>query len=419
VHGGDEFAREIFGSRGRAYWSQAIHVVLEKHGYLDLDEAGPEILDNRDRLRQFGAILVAELPETAWSAAAIETLASSGVPFLLEGLVPIEVARLLGVEQLGRTTAPGGITVTDPVLRAEARAFGLEPGGTLSTSRIAPVDLDERFDWRNSPAVALDDAQAAAWETTSWEVERWSRPVGGTALCDWIGTESPADRFPAIVRRGSLIGCSFGIFSFLAQRHMRALPGRRVADDRPVHRVRSDPAVPDRRNAPPGGPSAHKDSAVAKQCAMVRHRAVRRRCRPRKRTGCGSQCSTHLRRPRRDLVLHANDRTRGQASRAGTIRNRFCDRLARRALLDGERCRSRSFARRRGRGTPPWAGDTRLGPLGSIPRRTKHSLGGRSRRRAHRTSRAISAPPSSVPAPIHRRIHLRRRHRLPPSSGIA
>jgi hypothetical protein len=85
------FAREIFRREGRGLWSQALPLVLEKHGYLGVELAGPEAMRRPDLWRRHGCAVVTRLPDDVWSDAVVERIAASDVPVLIEGPAPAAV----------------------------------------------------------------------------------------------------------------------------------------------------------------------------------------------------------------------------------------------------------------------------------------------------------------------------------------
>ena len=217
VHGGRALAREVFATEGRCEWSQALPLVLEKHGYLSLEEAGPDVLADPRALEGFDAVLVARMPEGTWTADVAEALVEGAVPVLAEG--PFPLTGVLGSEQGDPAPDGGAIMVVEPALRAAAAAFGAQPGVALTLATRTPVDRAQELDWTAIPDVSLTGEQAAAWRARGWDVRRWSRGGQATVLCEWVSSEPGHERCPAVARNGSLTACSFGMFAFLVQRH--------------------------------------------------------------------------------------------------------------------------------------------------------------------------------------------------------
>ena len=212
VHGGDPLAREVLQREQRGEWSQALPIVLEKWGYLCFEEAGPASLGDAETFEHYDTVLVARMPEGTWTEEVVERVRAGRAQVLADGPLPAPVLAALGVECEGPVKMVGGIVVSDPVLHAAARDFGVAPGAALAPPDRQPTD----------GAPAPDDLapeHTAAWRRQGWDVERWKAPAGTTVHAEWVAPDDVSFRFPAVVRAGNLTGCSFGLFAFLAQRH--------------------------------------------------------------------------------------------------------------------------------------------------------------------------------------------------------
>ena len=220
VHGGDDFARAIFSREGRGYWAQALPLVLEKYGYVGVDLAGPESLTDPRVFERYDAVLVARLPAGTWTESLAERAVDGRAGVLSEGPLPAPLAVALGVRPGRRPSDHDGqLVVVDPRLREAASAFGVAAGGRIVASRGAAATRAPASEWRALGSVPLDGEQAAAWKKRSWDVAHLRAEDGTEVLAEWRTRGSRQDCFPAIVRRGGLVGCAFGFFGFLGQIH--------------------------------------------------------------------------------------------------------------------------------------------------------------------------------------------------------
>jgi len=218
IHGGDDFARHVFRTEQRGYWSQALPLVLEKHGYLAVESAGPEALRDPELLRSFGAVLVSRLPEGSWTPEAAEHALRGPVPFLVEGPLPALLERALGVESQGNGSASGSVRAVEPGLQRAAERFGLPAGGEVRENLSRPLERESELNWEAIDAVPLSEPQAAAWRARSWDVRTWAVSGDAEVLAGWRPSQGGATT-PALVRRGSLTGCAFGLFGYLGEGH--------------------------------------------------------------------------------------------------------------------------------------------------------------------------------------------------------
>jgi hypothetical protein len=221
VHGGNAFARLLFRSERRAYWAQALPVVLEKYGYLDVEEAPPEELETRLTPGDGEQIvLVARLPAALWTDDLVDRLVTGPTPALVEGPLPRPLRERLGIRAQRARIDDGLLTVTDPEIRAlGSETVGSTPGGPISRPVYRRVARLPELDWSARGDVPITVEQAAAWRAPAWDVEPWDVPGRTRVLAEWTPWAAPADRCPAIARFGSLIVCSFSLFDFLAQAH--------------------------------------------------------------------------------------------------------------------------------------------------------------------------------------------------------
>jgi len=221
VTGGAALERDVFAREGRACWSAALPVALEKHGML-AETAGPEALDDPAVLAAHAAVLVGrQLPGT-WTPARVAAARAAPGGVVVEGPLPAVVAEALGVRGVGTAAPEGSIQVTDGALRAAGLPFGATPGAHLSTGTSRPVALDDDQRW-TALDVPISPAAAAAWRAPGWEAQRLDVVDPATVvLADWIPHDDDRDRRAAIVSRDGLVGLSVGLLSFLGQSHTTA-----------------------------------------------------------------------------------------------------------------------------------------------------------------------------------------------------
>jgi SAM-dependent methyltransferase len=178
---------------------------LEKHGYLFLGPDADPLLLGRDDAR-LAAVLAGKRPA------------------ILDGPLPPAAREWLGVTKAEPAPVDGSLLISDPAIRAGCARITPDIGGHLNTGDWRPSDRDEAFDWPNL-GVPISAGRAAAWAEPGWAVERWEVDRDhADVLVWWLGAED--ERWPAIVRREHVVGCCFGLFSFLGQSHTTP-PARR------------------------------------------------------------------------------------------------------------------------------------------------------------------------------------------------
>ena len=215
IHGGDEFARTVFSQEGHADWAQAMPLVLEKLGYLDFEVTGPDALLDPDMWRRRAAVLIARLPAEAWSQRSLESVKRATAPTLIE-LPPPALAETLGLRSVEASPGEGVVAALAEWLRDSISA-----ATSLSSTRIEPpgsrpVDLDPEMRWE-SLAVPLTPAQAGAWRTPGWIVQRWEVDEAQEVLAEWVSAEGEPRRWPALIQRGRILAACFSIFGYLGQ----------------------------------------------------------------------------------------------------------------------------------------------------------------------------------------------------------
>jgi hypothetical protein len=226
IHGGDEFARTVYARERRAYWTQALPFVLEKHGFVHVTVAGPDALEDDELQRRHAAVLVGRLPEGAWSPLATER--TLGGQALLEGPLPAHVAERLGLTE-GRAVPPdGSVRVVDKQLAALAASYGTGGGGRAYGPRVKDsTDRDPDLHWSEIASVPISREQAEAWLAPALDVVAWETAPHLETLATWLGENG--DRCPAVVRSGSTIATSLSLFAYLG-RHHTSPPWPREAD---------------------------------------------------------------------------------------------------------------------------------------------------------------------------------------------
>jgi hypothetical protein len=218
IAGGDEMARAVYRSEHRGYWSAALPLVLEKHGFLDVTVAGPEVLRQPDIFDRFAVTLVARLPEEIWTPELAERARAARGGVIVEGPLAPAVAGTLGVRQVGAYPREGSLAIKHQTLRSAARRHSAVAGGRIGRGTSRPVEHDPGLDWTALP-VLIDPQQAHAWRAPGWDSERWERVQRDPRqLADWVVPDS-GERVAAILSRDGLVGCCFGLFAFLGQSH--------------------------------------------------------------------------------------------------------------------------------------------------------------------------------------------------------
>lgn len=218
IGGGPGAARFAYNVEHRGYWSAALPLVLEKHGFLDLTVAGPERLRERDVFDRAAVTVVARQTDAAWTPELAERARATRAGVIVEGPLAAPVAETLGIEQLGPYTGEGSIAIMHHTLRSAAGRYSDVAGGQIGRGTSRPVDHDPHLDWTALP-VPIDPRQADAWRAPGWDAERWgSGPKDARVLADWLNPDR-TERSPAIVVRDGLVACCFGLFGFLGQSH--------------------------------------------------------------------------------------------------------------------------------------------------------------------------------------------------------
>lgn len=216
ICGDARHAQAVARDDGHGYWSAALPLVLEKHGVGGVRTAGPEALTDAELLRSAGAVLVATLPDGAWSQAALRSLTGSGAEVLVEGPLDPALAAQLGLEAEA-AGHEGTVTVGDPDLKARAVRHGADPGGKVAAATSRPVPREDEWAWQTIPEVPLSEAQARIWREPGWRASWWRDAGTGEVLATWTSREGAAS--PALVRAGTVSALSFGLFAYLGQSH--------------------------------------------------------------------------------------------------------------------------------------------------------------------------------------------------------
>ena len=212
VSGGAEYARRVFATERRGYWSQALPLVLEKHGYLGVKVAGPECLEDARTWEEHAVVLIARLAPEAWSAQTLALLAGGPAQVLIE-LPPPALEQRLGITATDASPA-GAVSPTAPELRARVADVSPLLSTRVQAPKHGPVDRSPETDWSRR-GVPISAAQAAAWRSLGWDVRRWSSNGTAEQLAEWVDTAAGGERWPAIVRHGNIVACCFSLFAYL------------------------------------------------------------------------------------------------------------------------------------------------------------------------------------------------------------
>jgi len=203
------------------YWSAGLSIVLEKHGFLSIDEVEPEALLDLSMLCQYAAVLVARLPDHWWDEDKINALFRSRVQIFLEGPLPDLVLKALAITSHEPRWKEGVVSVIDESVFDLANAYGYGVGGSLKASM--PLYFSRRPDgmeWGLAQECPITLRQSAAWALTPWSFTPWrvrEGPSRSSVIAELVGEKN--DRLPVIVRRHTICASCFDIFSLLVWHH--------------------------------------------------------------------------------------------------------------------------------------------------------------------------------------------------------
>ncbi len=216
LHGGPEEARRVFREERRGYWAAALPVVLEKHGLTSFEESTVAGLEEALRRDEVGAVLVARTAARAETTGVLHRLRRLGIPLLIEGPLPCELHELAGIVSAEPTAAEGAVAITSRQLASAAAEYGYPAGARITVPAVRPVERESGTDWRHLDVPIRAD-QAEAWRRAGWDAERWGVDADAEVLATWTGADGVPS--PALVRKGSVVAASFGLFSILGQAH--------------------------------------------------------------------------------------------------------------------------------------------------------------------------------------------------------
>ncbi|MHC4607517.1 MAG: hypothetical protein ACYTAF_11410, partial [Planctomycetota bacterium] len=98
IRGGPEVAESVFRENRFGYWTAAFDTLLEKHGYVDFDEAPPSALADPEMLGKYDFLIVSWLPRDAWKEEYVRSLRAYGGAVFLEGPFPDSLCGHLGLK---------------------------------------------------------------------------------------------------------------------------------------------------------------------------------------------------------------------------------------------------------------------------------------------------------------------------------
>ena len=132
--------------------------------------------------------------------------------------------RALGVRGATVLRSPARISAVDAEVLRLADAYGLGTACDLEAVRRPVTDPRPReLNWPllGEPPFSLQ--QAAAWAAPGWDWSPW-RALDDAAAVDHdvlaeFSDPKRGSTTPAVVRRGNLVGCAFGLFAALVQEH--------------------------------------------------------------------------------------------------------------------------------------------------------------------------------------------------------
>lgn len=217
IHGGHDHARRRFREEAEADWSQGLSLVLEKYGYLAVTERDATALADRELWQEHACVLIARLPEEAWTPEAVEMVQSGQTQVLLEAPLPPALMSALGATRTGRLAGEMTITSASAELSRTANAHGMGCGGRVGPVKTRVLPRSDAQDWANLDGVPLEPSQAEVWRKPGWEVEEWAVADGTAVLANW--TTQAGLRHPAVVRRGHLVALSSSLLAYLVRCH--------------------------------------------------------------------------------------------------------------------------------------------------------------------------------------------------------
>lgn len=216
ISGGADFARDVYEREGRGDWAQAMPLVLEKLGYLGFAVSGPEALADPRTWERHAAVLVTRLPVGSWTPEAVE-LAGAGRARLLVELPPPRLHELAGIRAAGPASREGTVRAADPELAAAVGELSTRANARVAPPASRPVERVEEQAWPRR-GVPIGAVQAERWREPGWDAEKWEVEAETDVLAEWIEDgDEPKRRRPALVRRGSVVACSFSLLGYLGQ----------------------------------------------------------------------------------------------------------------------------------------------------------------------------------------------------------
>lgn len=227
IHGGEELARTALATERRALWSMALPLVLEKHGYVDVETRGPDALADPEALERRAGVLIARQAEATWTGETVARIVQSEAPVLLEAPAPQRVLAPLGIRSEGPLPPTGS-------LHPRAAAGPLR----IAERRTEETTADPSLHWSVLVPDLITAEQADAWRRTGWDAFRWTVAGAAEVLAEW---RSGSTRAAGIVRHANVTATCFGLFGYLAQAHTADPwePGelRRGPDTLPLERL--------------------------------------------------------------------------------------------------------------------------------------------------------------------------------------
>ncbi len=134
--------RQVFAA-GRAYWSAGFDLVLEKHGVLDFDRRGFDVLGEPATLAAYPLLVIAWIPPDAWRDDYAAHLRAHAGAMVLEGPLPPALATALGLRQTVTTRREVELEVVTAELRAALAACPV-PTPRADGLHLAPKQVETR-----------------------------------------------------------------------------------------------------------------------------------------------------------------------------------------------------------------------------------------------------------------------------------
>ncbi|MHC4215171.1 MAG: hypothetical protein ACYSWP_17560, partial [Planctomycetota bacterium] len=106
IRGDETLQRHVYETYSTGHWSTLFEIILEKHGILDFDVTEHAVLNNADKLENYGTLIVTWLPPELWNETYLVNLLSFKGIIFLEGPYPEFVEKKLCIHRPHSTKRP-------------------------------------------------------------------------------------------------------------------------------------------------------------------------------------------------------------------------------------------------------------------------------------------------------------------------